>query len=159
MGIFDFFKESGEDVIKEKDKSAAAEKSAEDLCKDAALAIQKYIENQKLGIVDLIVKFNAAEGKVTLTGEAPSAAAQEKAGLAAGNIKGISNVDNQISVDESAEETEVRYHDVQKGETLSSIAQKYYGNAGEYMKIFKANQPMLSDPDKIYPGQKLRIPA
>lgn len=53
---------------------------------------------------------------------------------------------------------ESRFHDVVKGDTLSSIAKKYYGDAGQYNKIFEANKPMLSDPNKIYPGQKLRIP-
>ncbi|UOP04186.1 peptidoglycan-binding protein LysM [Conchiformibius kuhniae] len=51
-----------------------------------------------------------------------------------------------------------RFHDVVKGDTLSAIAQKYYGDAKQYQKIFEANQPMLTDPNKIYPGQKLRIP-
>ena len=46
-----------------------------------------------------------------------------------------------------------------KGDTLSGIAKKEYGNANQYMKIFEANKPMLKDPDKIYPGQLLRIPA
>lgn len=53
---------------------------------------------------------------------------------------------------------ESRYHDVEKGDTLSAIAKKYYGDANQYNKIFEANKPMLSDPNKIYPGQKLRIP-
>lgn len=52
-----------------------------------------------------------------------------------------------------------RTHVVQKGDTLSKIAKEVYGNAGKYTVIFEANKPMLSDPDKIYPGQTLRIPA
>ncbi len=48
---------------------------------------------------------------------------------------------------------------VESGDTLSEIAKKVYGDAGKYNKIFEANQPMLKDPDKIYPGQVLRIPA
>ncbi|MEZ5466430.1 MAG: LysM peptidoglycan-binding domain-containing protein [Lysobacterales bacterium] len=52
-----------------------------------------------------------------------------------------------------------RTHTVQKGDTLSKIAKEVYGNAGKYPIIFEANQPMLSHPDKIYPGQVLRIPA
>ncbi|WP_299906467.1 peptidoglycan-binding protein LysM [uncultured Paracoccus sp.] len=50
------------------------------------------------------------------------------------------------------------FHTVAKGETLSAIAKKYLGNANKYNAIFEANRPMLSDPDKIYPGQTLRIP-
>jgi len=48
---------------------------------------------------------------------------------------------------------------VVKGDTLSAIAKKYYGDANKYNAIFEANKPMLTHPDKIYPGQKLRIPA
>ena len=43
--------------------------------------------------------------------------------------------------------------------TLSKIARDAYGDSNAYMKIFEANKPMLSNPDKIYPGQVLRIPA
>ena len=49
-------------------------------------------------------------------------------------------------------------HVVQSGDTLSKIAAKYYGDAALYNKIFQANRDVLSDPDKIRPGQKLRIP-
>ncbi|MDS9466252.1 LysM and BON domain-containing protein [Paracoccus sp. MBLB3053] len=57
-----------------------------------------------------------------------------------------------------AEFREPVFHTVQKGETLSAIAQEYLGKASRYPEIFEANKPMLSDPDKIYPGQMLRIP-
>jgi nucleoid-associated protein YgaU len=48
---------------------------------------------------------------------------------------------------------------VQKGDTLSKVAKEMYGDANKYPQIFEANKPMLTHPDKIYPGQKLRIPA
>ena len=51
-----------------------------------------------------------------------------------------------------------RSHKVQMGETLSHIAQKYYGKASEYSKIFEANRDQLKDPDKIREGMTLRIP-
>jgi nucleoid-associated protein YgaU len=44
------------------------------------------------------------------------------------------------------------------GDTLSKISKQYYGDANKYARIFEANKPMLSNPDRIYPGQKLRIP-
>ena len=44
------------------------------------------------------------------------------------------------------------------GDTLSKIAKEYFGNANDYMKIFNANRDLLSDPDKIHPGQTLKIP-
>jgi nucleoid-associated protein YgaU len=62
-----------------------------------------------------------------------------------------------MTVNEPADES--RWHTVVRGDTLSGIAKAEYGNANAYMKIFEANKPMLSHPDKIYPGQTLRIPA
>ena len=47
---------------------------------------------------------------------------------------------------------------VQSGDTLSGIAKKFLGNANDYMEIFNANKDQLSDPDKIKPGQVLKIP-
>jgi nucleoid-associated protein YgaU len=47
---------------------------------------------------------------------------------------------------------------VQRGDTLSKLAKAHYGDAMKYPLIFEANKPMLADPDKIYPGQVLRIP-
>ncbi|HEY1492426.1 MAG TPA: LysM peptidoglycan-binding domain-containing protein [Steroidobacteraceae bacterium] len=49
-------------------------------------------------------------------------------------------------------------HVVAAGETLGKIAQKYYGDASLYQQIFDANRDVLKDPNKIFPGQKLRIP-
>ena len=109
-----------------------------------------------MGLGGLNVAFDGATGTVTLSGTAPSQEAAEKAVLAAGNVTGVSDVDNRLSF---PAETEARYHDVVSGDTLSGIAKKYYGDANQYMKIFEANKPMLSHPDKIYVGQKLRIPA
>ena len=51
-----------------------------------------------------------------------------------------------------------KIHRVQRGDTLSKIAKQFYGNANDYPRIFEANKPMLTHPDKIYPGQNLRIP-
>jgi len=56
-------------------------------------------------------------------------------------------------------EPEAQYHTVVKGDTLSKIAKTFYGDAMKYPVIFEANKPMLTHPDKIYPGQVLRIPA
>lgn len=81
---------------------------------------------------------------------------KEKILLALGNVAGVSEVDDQISVTTPA--PEARFVTVKKGDTLSAIAKAEYGNANAYMKIFEANKPMLSHPDKIYPGQVLRIP-
>ncbi|MEZ2697270.1 LysM peptidoglycan-binding domain-containing protein, partial [Hafnia alvei] len=53
---------------------------------------------------------------------------------------------------------ESHFYTVKAGDTLSAIAKAQYGNANDYMRIFEANKPMLSHPDKIYPGQMLIIP-
>ncbi|MBV7435336.1 peptidoglycan-binding protein LysM [Cardiobacteriaceae bacterium TAE3-ERU3] len=153
--MFDFLTDAGEQIIAQ--KKAEQEKSIEQLNQEAADAICAHVEQQKLGLEDLEVSFSAAEGLVTLKGRAPDQAACEKAALAAGNIKGVAKVENDLEVEQNGEEA--RYHEVQKGETLSHIAKEYYGNANEYNKIFEANKPMLSSADKIYPGQKLRIPT
>ncbi|MNY38160.1 LysM domain/BON superfamily protein [compost metagenome] len=101
--------------------------------------------------------FDGAQGKVTVTGEAPTQAAKEKVTLCAGNVASVTSVDNQLTV--TNPEPEAQFHDVVRGDTLSAIAKKYYGDANKYPAIFEANKPMLTHPDKIYPGQKLRIPA
>ena len=76
--------------------------------------------------------------------------------MAVGNVEGVKVVNNQLNVAEPAEEA--KYHEVVSGDSLSKIAEKYYGDMMKYQAIFDANKPMLSDPDKIYPGQMLRIP-
>ena len=77
--------------------------------------------------------------------------------LVVGNTEGIASVDDQMTT--AVQEPEAQFHTVVSGDSLSKIAKKYYGNAMKYPVIFEANKPMLTDPDKIYPGQVLRIPA
>lgn len=159
MGLFSFIKEAGEKLFGAKEVEQAAAASAPNLAElnqKAADAIKAYIEQQNLGLSGLTVAFDGATGKVTLGGSAPSQEAAEKAGLSAGNVDSVSAVDNNLQYPAG---TASQYHDVVRGDTLSAIAKKYYGDANKYPVIFEANKPMLSDPNKIYPGQKLRIPA
>lgn len=161
MGVLNFIKEAGEKLFGQKEAendAATAKPSVEELNAKAGQAIQRYIETQKLGITALDVGFDGASGRVTLTGEAPTQEASEKAALCCGNVQGVVAVENRLTVASGAEAT-ARYHDVASGDTLSAIAKQYYGDASKYPVIFEANKPMLSHPDKIYPGQKLRIPA
>ena len=157
MGLFSFIKNAGEKLFgkDEKEVQQEAANNLPELNRKAAEAIKTYIDNQNLALTGLVVVFEGSTGLVTLSGNAPSQEAAEKAGLAAGNVTGVASVDNNL-VAPAAEESQ--YHDVASGDTLSGIAKKYYGNANDYMKIFEANKPMLSNPDRIYPGQKLRIP-
>lgn len=158
MGLFSFIKEAGEKLFGGEAAQAATTNAPNvaELNQKAGDAIKTYVEKQNLGLSGLTVTFDGASGKVTLAGSAPSQEAAEKAGLAAGNVASVSGVDNNLQYPAG---TASQYHDVVKGDTLSAIAKKYYGDANKYNAIFEANKPMLSHPDKIYPGQKLRIPA
>ena len=68
----------------------------------------------------------------------------------------MEEVDDQLEMAGAAPEPV--FYTVQRGDTLSGIAKEQYGNAMKYPMIFEANRPMLKDPDRIYPGQVLRIP-
>jgi nucleoid-associated protein YgaU len=61
-------------------------------------------------------------------------------------------------VQSGAESTAERIYEVKSGDTLSKIAKAELGDANAYVKIFEANRDILSDPNKIFPGQKLKIP-
>lgn len=100
---------------------------------------------------DLDIKIEGE--KVTVTGGANlSEEEREKVILAVGNVEGVAEVESDL-------ETATVFHTVEKGDTLWAVSAKALGSGARYMEIFEANKPMLSDPDKIYPGQVLRIPA
>ena len=97
-------------------------------------------------------------GRVILRGRVPDQPTRERAVVAAGNNRGVAEVEDQMEVeDESAPESTM--YEVKSGDTLGGIAKAHYGDASKYPVIFEANRPMLEDPDRIYPGQVLRIPA
>ena len=155
MGLFSFIKEAGEKLFG--GSAAQAASPSDDLNVKAAQAIATYIGTQNLGVSDLQVQYDGSQGKVTVQGTAPTQSAKEKVTLCCGNVASVQSVDNQMSV--TNPEPEAQYHDVVSGDTLSAISKKYYGDANKYNAIFEANNPMLTSPDRIYPGQKLRIPA
>ena len=141
MGLWDFVKEAGERL----GIGGHSEPKADDL--KAAVG--------KLGLpVDgLDVKVDG--DKVSVAGKAASQEIKEKVILALGNMHGVSKVEDAI---ETPPGTPAKLYTVQKGDTLSAIAKKQYADANKYQAIFEANKPMLSHPDKIFPGQVLRIP-
>ncbi len=110
----------------------------------------------KVGLGNPNIQVSVEGDKVIASGEVASQEEKEKILLALGNVAGVSSVEDKITVAQAA--PEARFVTVKKGDTLSAIAKAEYGNANAYMKIFEANKPMLSHPDKIYPGQVLRIP-
>ena len=122
---------------------------------EASEKITSYIKGDNPGVSNLEVKVE--DDVVTLFGEAESAEAMEKAVLMAGNVKGVSEV-NSDAITAPAATEKIEYYEIVSGDTLSAVAKKYYGNSSAYMRIFEANREVIKDPNKIYVGQKLRIP-
>jgi len=141
MGLFDFVKNAGKSLFGSSDANAAE-------------AIAKEVGDPTLADK---IKVEVDGENVKISGDIPDQATKEKLILAAGNVEGVSKVEEDLTTAQT--EPEASFHTVEKGDTLWAIAKKSYGNGSKYMAIFEANKPMLSDPDKIYPGQKLRIPA
>jgi nucleoid-associated protein YgaU len=75
----------------------------------------------------------------------------------AGNVEGVSNVE-VAGLQHPEEQEQVEYYVIQQGDTLSKIAQQFYGNANKYPRIFEANREVIKDANLIFPGQKIRIP-
>ncbi|WP_017478127.1 peptidoglycan-binding protein LysM [Pseudomonas sp. PAMC 26793] len=147
MSIFSFVKEAGEKLI---DLLTPGNANASD-------ELKKHIQEVGLGNPNITATVDG--DKVTVKGEVSSQEEKEKIILAAGNIAGVGSVDDQITMAAGAPVVAAaRFVVVKKGDTLSAISLAVYGNANQYNKIFEANKPLLSHPDKIYPGQTLRIP-
>ncbi|MCA0424389.1 MAG: peptidoglycan-binding protein LysM [Proteobacteria bacterium] len=144
MGLFSFVKSVGEKLFGASEAKAA---TADELKKEVA---KHGLNADGLNI--------AVDGdKVSVSGTAMSQADAEKIILALGNTIGVAQVDSQL-VSKQAE-PESRMYTVKAGDNLSKISKAMYGNPNHYNEIFEANKPLLKHPDKIYPGQVLRIPA
>ena len=159
MGLFSFIKNAGAKVFgigktdaEEAVEAIEAKRNAEIA---AATNMTETVADLQLEVKNLNIVING--DTATITGEAYDQATKEKVVLVVGNSKGIATVDDQMTVENV--EPEAQFHTVASGDTLGKIAKTYYGNAMKYPVIFEANKPMLIDPDKIYPGQVLRIPA
>jgi len=141
MGLFDFVINQGKKLFGAGD--------------DPADKIKQEIEAANPGVKNLDVKFK--DGQVQLSGDAITPEAMEKAVLLAGNVQGVEKVSaDQLKA--PPQTGQVEYYTIQPGDNLSSIAKKFLGNASAYPKIFEANREVIKDPDKIYVGQKIRIP-
>ncbi|MBR9845251.1 MAG: peptidoglycan-binding protein LysM [Algicola sp.] len=166
MGLFSFIKNAGAKVFgigKTTEEEAAEAKAkanvkaaAEELRTEEAAArnLEETINDLELQVEGLNVFVDDDMARVS--GMAYDQATKEKVVLVVGNTAGIATVDDQMTVENP--EPEAQFHTVKSGDTLGKIAKHYYGNAMKYPVIFEANKPMLTDPDKIYPGQVLRIP-
>lgn len=164
MGLFDFAKEAGETL-----RRGLGGKDGEDAdAQELAQALTRHgvtIESGKISVKDDVV---------TITGIASDRREKELAVLILGNTKGVARVVDQMTLRPAATgqpaagsaasatspaAPESRFYTVRPGDSLSKIARDLLGDADRYPEIFEANRPMLSDPDKIYPGQTLRIPG
>ena len=145
MGLIDFVVNAGAKLFG-RGKAEAAE--------DKAAALTGFINKMGLEVEDLRVDVQEQLAKVF--GRTSSQEVREKVILAVGNTDGIAQVEDNLEV--ITPEPEAVYYTVVSGDTLSKIAKTQYGDAMKYPVIFDANKPMLADPDKIYPGQVLRIP-
>lgn len=149
MGIFDFF--TG------KSKAAPAVAGATDTSSAPADALMKELQSQGFDVSGVDIDVDG--DKVTLNGAVNSRAELEKIVLSVGNSKGVAQVENNLIAPDHDPTQPSGIHVVVEGDTLWKIAEAYYGNGGRYEEIFEANKPMLKHPDKIYPGQRLRIPG
>ena len=164
MGLLGFIKDAGEKLFgigqakaaEEAVKKAPTPENVAAMSAAAAEAIRGYIEAQGIEASGLNIAFDAPSATVTVDGNVPDQATKEKILLCCGNVAGVEKVNDMMTVQTPA--PEAQYHTVVRGDTLSAIAKKFYGNANKYPVIFEANKPMLQDPDRIYPGQVLRIP-
>ena len=124
---------------------------------EAAENILAHIQENNPGVDPIQVAYD--DGCVTLTGTASDDAAKEKCVLIAGNVEGVEKVvADDLVVPPPPPPPPVRYYTIQKGDTLWAIASEAYGNGARYTEIVEANKEVIIDADKIYPGQKIRIP-
>lgn len=145
MSVFSFLKNVGAKILGSSDTTPATSDE-----------LKKELAKHQLDAEGIEVQVDG--DKVTVTGPAASTEQAEKIVLALGNTMGVSSVENKLDVVQPA--AEARMYTVKSGDTLWKIAEEMYGkgNGAKYNVIFEANTPMLSHPDKIYPGQVLRIP-
>ncbi len=154
MGLFDFFRRDHGEKVGDADTPTAD-------------ALKAHLT--QVGLPTNGLDIQVADDTVTVRGSTASQEEKEKIAVALGNVKGVSRVDDQTAVISANQDqptmppqeqpaSQTRFHTVEKGDTLSAIAKKVYGDPNRYPAIFEANKPMLTDPNKIYPGQVLRIP-
>lgn len=150
MGLFSFIKEKGAKIFGPREQEAPVEEKS-------GLQAQALLDHIKqLGLSYNRIKLSVTDDDVKVEGEVVTQADAEKIVLVIGNVEGVDQVDNLMTV--TSPSPQAKFYTLQQGDTLSKIARDFYNDAGRYPEIFEANRPMLEHPDKIYPGQVLRIP-
>lgn len=185
MGMFDFIKDAGEKIFKPGEaRSEAAIKQHLGSFGGDYSGIDVEVDGNKAVLTGHVGSMATREKAVLIAGNidgidkvddrltvdaasvTPTASAAVKPDFS--NVSGgVASTEAQIGAGSATggmasaggEGWESKTYTVQKGDTLSKIAKEFYGSANKYQQIFDANKPMLKDPDKIYPGQVLRIPS
>ncbi|SDH74368.1 peptidoglycan-binding protein LysM [Alloyangia pacifica] len=139
MGLFSFLKGKGKKLGTEPTPAKAE--------------LEGELDSLGLDKTGVDIEVDPESSKVTIKGQPKDQETREKMILAVGNIEGVA------AVEDEAEGPAPVFHTVEEGENLWKIAEATLGDGARFNEIFEANKPMLSDPDKIYPGQVLRIPA
>lgn len=143
MGLFDFVGDIGKKLFSKEE--------------DASKAVTEHIAEDNPGVENLSV--TVENGVANIQGVAESAAALEKAVLMAGNVQGITSVTTNATISNGENlSSDEAFYVIQKGDTLWKIAEKTYGNGAKYTAIVEANKEVIKDADKIFPGQKIRLP-
>lgn len=146
MGLLDFAKDVGKRLFDTDD--------------EAAENIKQHLDIKLTGIKNLDVKFD--DGVATICGDCVNEATRNNAVLISGNVKGVEKViaDELTFPPPPPEEPQekVEYYEIVSGDTLGGIAKRFYGSASKYTRIHEANKELIPDPNKIYPGQKIKIP-
>ncbi|HPQ96085.1 MAG: peptidoglycan-binding protein LysM [Thiothrix sp.] len=149
MGLFDFARNIGKKVF-----------GGEDDDQKASAKLQEHIAKANPGVENLQVAVK--DGVATIKGDAKSPEALEKAILMAGNAMGVQEVQAAEATVAGTQQVQLggddEFYIIEKGDSLWKIAEKAYGNGAKYTAIFEANREVIEDPDKIFPGQKIRIP-
>jgi nucleoid-associated protein YgaU len=179
MGMFDFIKDAGEKIFKpgEVRKEAAIKGHLESFGGDYA-GVSVEVDGDVAILAGSVPSTAAREKAVLIAGNIDGIDKVDDrlvvdAPAVAASAPDFSNVSGGVASTEASLGTGIaggglasagggeaasQFYTVQKGDTLSKIAREFYGEASKYPQIFEANKPMLKDPDKIYPGQMLRIP-
>lgn len=146
MGLFDFAKDVGRQLFDTDD--------------EAADNIKQHLDLKLSGIKNLDVKFD--DGVATICGDCVNEATRTNALLMAGDVKGVEKIiaDDLTFPEPKPEEPveKAEFYEIVSGDTLGKIAKNFYGNASLYTRIHEANKELIPDPNKIYPGQKIKIP-
>ena len=154
MGLIEFVRDAGAKLFGA--EPAAAAPSPDPVVQSKrATALEEQVKKNGFAVENLKIKM--ADATAHVRGKVPDQATREKIILVVGNTAGVAAVDAD-GLEVVAKEPEAKFYTVKSGDNLSKISKAMYGDANRYNVIFEANKPMLKDPDKIYPGQVLRIP-